>query len=151
MTIDHFRPKARFPHLRTEYSNLYYCCCECNTYKGDRWPSDDELSADLRFVDVCEDEWDDHLELRQDVITPKTAPGKFTAASLRLDRQKLTLRNHALRTRAARIRQDLTRLASIRAQLPPDVGPSTAGHLNELERSLNTDLQEVLSPQALEG
>src|SRR5258706_12879899 len=63
MTIDHFRPKGltQFAHLIAEYGNLYYCCGECNTYKGDRWPSEAELEADLRFVDVCAEDLFVHI------------------------------------------------------------------------------------------
>lgn len=35
--IDHFRPQAKFPHLKNEYYNLRYTCPRCNLTKGSYW------------------------------------------------------------------------------------------------------------------
>ena len=37
-TIDHFRPRSRFPEQRFDWLNLIYCCRRCNQVKGDNWP-----------------------------------------------------------------------------------------------------------------
>lgn len=37
-TIDHFRPRSRFPHLSFDWLNLVYSCRRCNDAKGDQWP-----------------------------------------------------------------------------------------------------------------
>ncbi len=44
-TIDHFRPRNRFPNLWLDWLNLMYACRRCNQSKGGRWPGyDDELT-----------------------------------------------------------------------------------------------------------
>jgi uncharacterized protein (TIGR02646 family) len=82
MTIDHFRPQSRFPHLLTDYRNLYYCCGECNTYKGDSWPSDAdaEALANLRFIDVCADDVAQHFTYSGCEIIALTPAAEFTVA-----------------------------------------------------------------------
>ena len=37
-TIDHFRPRNRFPALSFDWQNLVYCCKQCNDAKGGQWP-----------------------------------------------------------------------------------------------------------------
>ena len=41
-TIDHFRPRSRFPHLQFDWSNLIYACYRCNQSKGNSWPGYDD-------------------------------------------------------------------------------------------------------------
>ena len=43
-TIEHFRPKSRFPREAFAWGNLYYCCCYCQQ-KGEAY-SDDLLRPD---------------------------------------------------------------------------------------------------------
>ncbi len=38
-TVDHFRPKSRFPRLTYEWSNWIFCCSRCNGRKADKWPA----------------------------------------------------------------------------------------------------------------
>ena len=46
-TIDHFRPRSRFPQLTYEWSNWVFSCRACNVdNKKDRWP-------DTEYVDPC--------------------------------------------------------------------------------------------------
>ena len=33
--VDHFRPFALFPELDCVYTNLYYCCNDCNAARGE--------------------------------------------------------------------------------------------------------------------
>jgi hypothetical protein len=99
MTIDHFRPKSLFPHLICEYGNLHYCCNECNTYKGDRWPTDAELIKGYRFVDACADDPNNHYEFLNFEIKARTPPGEFSVAILRLDRPALLARRRAAAAR----------------------------------------------------
>ena len=40
-TLDHFRPRSRFPNLAYNWSNWIFSCRRCNSeYKQDRWPND---------------------------------------------------------------------------------------------------------------
>lgn len=36
-TIEHFRPKAKFPLLAYEWTNLFYCCHRCQGVKGSKF------------------------------------------------------------------------------------------------------------------
>ena len=150
MSVDHFRPKSLFPNLRVEYTNLYYCCGECNTYKGNKWPGPEQRDAGECFVDVCVDEWDEHLEIRSDVMTGITSIGRFTAEQVRLNRRKLTVRNRTLSTHLAKIRGDLARVDGIRRRLRTGINAETARDLDELEHGLQADLRALLFPEPLE-
>ena len=37
-TVDHFRPRSKFPELTYQWSNWVFSCRRCNGYKADRWP-----------------------------------------------------------------------------------------------------------------
>ena len=41
-TIDHFRPRSRFPSLSLNWLNFIYSCKRCNDAKGDQWPDRDD-------------------------------------------------------------------------------------------------------------
>ncbi|WP_367211272.1 HNH endonuclease [Sphingobacterium sp. R2] len=52
--VEHYRPKGipRFSHLENDYSNLYYACAICNTFKSDDWPDDpDEMLTKACYPD----------------------------------------------------------------------------------------------------
>lgn len=149
MTIDHFRPKANFPNLLSEYANLYYCCGECNTYKGDRWPSDMELADGFRFIDVCAEDSFDHLAFDDAAFVPLTNPGRFTVISLRLDRAELTRRHREIATRFARICSELSRIDDLRRKLDTAGDPALKGQLDELHSELIEDLREIIFPTPL--
>lgn len=38
-SVDHFRPRSRFPGESLNWLNLVYSCRRCNQAKGDRWPT----------------------------------------------------------------------------------------------------------------
>ena len=49
-TVDHFRPRSRFPHLVYEWDNWVSSCQRCNFAKADQWP-------DTGYVDPCAADW----------------------------------------------------------------------------------------------
>ena len=58
-TIDHFRPRSKFPHLTFDWLNLIYACERCNKAKADEWPELNDfvnsvLAAYDRFTPVSE-------------------------------------------------------------------------------------------------
>jgi len=94
-TIDHHRP-LRGPHARpdllAEYTNLYWCCRECNENKGDIWPSPEEYARGYRFLDPCqpEDDHDRHWHVLPDgILDPLTPTGEYTIERLKLWRPQL--------------------------------------------------------------
>jgi hypothetical protein len=93
--IDHHRsrrgPFAR-PDLEAVYENLYWCCRECDQNKGDLWPTDEEFTAGLRFLDPCrpEDDHDHHWRTNPDgTLVPLTVTGEYTIERLMLWREML--------------------------------------------------------------
>jgi len=94
-TIDHYRPirgpDAR-PDLNADYSNLYWCCRECNENKGDHWPAPDESARGHRFLDPCQAQ-DDHevhwRTLSDGTLEPLTSIGQYTIERLKLWRPQL--------------------------------------------------------------
>jgi len=63
--IEHYRPKARFPHLTFDWDNLLLACGICNAsrYKGDRFP---EASEGGPLLNPCVDLPDNHFTFHYD-------------------------------------------------------------------------------------
>jgi uncharacterized protein (TIGR02646 family) len=38
--VEHFRPKSLFRNLENDFSNLFYACGVCNSFKGNDWPNE---------------------------------------------------------------------------------------------------------------
>ena len=60
-SVDHFRPRDKFPELWLDWLNLVFACRRCNQNKGNRWPGyQDELTnqylsrLDSRYTPVSE-------------------------------------------------------------------------------------------------
>lgn len=119
--IDHFRPRSQFPYLVAHtYANLYYACGLCNTFKGDTWPSPEQLRNGFAFGDPCkEDVYKQHFKIDESdgSLEPRSNIGRYTRDHLRLDR--VQLRRYRLRQiEANRICQEL-RSALKTPGLPP--------------------------------
>ncbi len=74
--IDHFKPWKKYPELKTDYSNLVYCCSYVNILK-----SDDEGS----YIEPCDIDYNAHFE-RDDNgnIIPKTVEAEYMYSKLKL-------------------------------------------------------------------
>jgi len=94
--IDHHQPMSgdyARPELIAEYTNLYWCCRECNENKGSSWPTPDEHALGYRFLDPCQpnDDHDRHLDVQPDgTLKVLTNAGQYTSDTLRLWRAQLT-------------------------------------------------------------
>lgn len=60
-SIDHFRPRKRFPKRWLDWLNLVYACRRCNQAKGGNWPGFDDdfinrilAAEDTRYLPVSE-------------------------------------------------------------------------------------------------
>jgi uncharacterized protein (TIGR02646 family) len=92
MTVDHFQPVSRFPHLLLDWKNLYYSCSVCNEhYKRDH-PTEEEETKGCRFVDSCAEDPDDHFRMVRDrktrllcKVKAMTDSGRYTLLILRFN------------------------------------------------------------------
>ena len=51
-TVDHFRPRSKFPRQALDWLNLVYACQRCNTTKGNLWP-DESDAPNRRYAVVA--------------------------------------------------------------------------------------------------
>lgn len=149
MSIDHFQPKALFANLITAYGNLYYCCGPCNDRKSDHWPDAKQLRRGMRFVDVCRDEWDDHLIVVNDVIAAKTNAGRYTCEKLKFDRPGLIQRLRHMRIEIEEVETGLRRIDRMR-QCDADLLSAELLHeLAEQEEVFRRQLEALRNPGPL--
>ena len=100
-TIDHYEPQSARPDLLCEYSNLMYCCDECNIRKGDLVPPVLARDAGIRFFRPDTDFYDDHFEFSGIRVNHKSEIGRFTISYIDLNRHSL------LRIRECRERMEV--------------------------------------------
>jgi uncharacterized protein (TIGR02646 family) len=90
--LDHFYPKdpALFPARGNDFYNLYWTCMPCNRKKWNQWPPYQVLDHGICFVDLCNDDFDQHYRLRTDgKLEPLTPSAAYTIAAIRLNREHL--------------------------------------------------------------
>ncbi|HZK81202.1 MAG TPA: HNH endonuclease [Humisphaera sp.] len=149
MSIDHFRPKAQFKDLIADYGNLYYCCGPCNDRKYNHWPDAKQRKRGMRFVDVCRDEWDDHLEVINDVIAAKTKAGQYTFEKLKFDRPGLVRRIRDLRIAMEEAAGGLRRIDQIRQRDGKILAADSLRNLSEQEAVFRDQLEALRNPAPL--
>jgi hypothetical protein len=143
MEVDHFRPWGRteFKHLKKEWANLYYACRGCNLHKSNHWPTTDQESRGLRFIDPCNEDPDDHIRLTRHLKTgelswlrPLTPVGRYTIDKIRLNRKQLVDIRRELARRESEERTSLDRNREQIERLTNDVE----------ERGSTSDVEAVL-------
>lgn len=104
--IEHFRPEALFPSLKSTCQNLRYSCPRCNSYKSKHWiprengcirnceKCDQKVCKDNieRFIDVLAENPATMLYLGDDNILyaySGSKPADYTIKYLRLNREQL--------------------------------------------------------------
>lgn len=104
--IDHFRPEALFPSLKSTCQNLRYSCPRCNSYKSAHWiPADSGCIRNCekceqkvckgnidRFIDVLSEDPTAMLYLGEDNklhAYSGSKPANYTIRYLRLNREQL--------------------------------------------------------------
>ncbi len=85
LTVDHFHPQSRGGSDTLE--NLIYACVNCNQYKQDYWPQNDDA---LRLWNPREALFLEHfVEAENGRLVALTVTGDFTLRRLRLNREQL--------------------------------------------------------------
>lgn len=97
---DHYEPRKPRPDLIDEYTNLMYCCDQCNLRKGDRCPPPGARAVGRRFFRPDHDAHDDHFKQAGILLESKSNVGSYSIDALDLNR-------HALQ-RIRNLRQRLT-------------------------------------------
>jgi len=134
--IDHHRPLHAafydFSSLKNTYSNLYWTCSQCNSEKGNLWPTDAEYSEGFRFLNPCAEDHNDHWDTHPDgTVTAKTSIGRYTIRFIRLDRRRLThLRRivFSYQQRVAALEAELSR-----RNLPPEQREILLAYLDDIK------------------
>lgn len=136
--IDHFRPKSRFPELVYEWSNWVFACHDCNSFKGEKWPSDG-------FVDPCARSRIARPEIyfSFDTLTGEVipnegiTPGRRTRAMRMINDLRLN-EDHHLRKRS----QWLWMASQALKDMTPDLGEYRANLVHRLA-DRNTQLSSI--------
>lgn len=88
--VDHYSPQVGGNLINVNvYSNLMWCCSDCNGLKSNFEFSPALQAKGYRFVRPDQDCFLDHFELNGIQLKPKTEPARFTHRILRLDRAVL--------------------------------------------------------------
>lgn len=98
-SVEHFRPKSRFPQLLTEYTNLFYACSVCNSYKSDDWPSENPVDDGHGYLDPCLHDYDEHFAATDD----HRLVGRSKVATYMIERLHL---NRGLLRKIRRLRRE---------------------------------------------
>jgi hypothetical protein len=103
-TLDHYKPRAVGGN--DEDDNLVYACIKCNQYKGDFWPSADDLAKGHRVLHPLFDNLKEHIREngQNGYLEPLTETGRFHIALLRLNRPQLI--HHRLARRLQQVLQE---------------------------------------------
>lgn len=117
--VEHFAPKEKFPGLRFTYDNLLYACPYCNISKSDEWPSNDSnisIVENEGFVDPCTQEYNKHLERREDgSISYITPIGEYMYYKLKLylERHQLIYNLSRVHLKLKEVRIEIARRKSL--------------------------------------
>lgn len=91
--VEHYRPKSRFKELEHAYSNLFYACGICNTFKGNDWPDDpSEESFDyVHYPDPSKTNYSNLFIVNIDTaqVEGKNVAAKYLVEKLNLNRAQI--------------------------------------------------------------
>ncbi|MCY4216735.1 MAG: hypothetical protein OXC92_07130 [Flavobacteriaceae bacterium] len=97
--IDHLKPKSKYPHLETKYSNLVYSCPPINIAKSD---------DDFDYLDPCDDDLNKHFYRTK---TGEIFPFKHSnRAKYMYYKLKLYLKKYSIIYMLEEIRNKMTKL-----------------------------------------
>ncbi len=83
---EHYRPKEDFPHLETEYTNLFYSCGVCNGKKGQYWPNPAQKKREEYIPNPCDHIMHKHLRSLPDgTVGHQSHTGEWTIECLDLN------------------------------------------------------------------
>lgn len=127
LTVDHYRPVTAGGEDGED--NLVYACFRCNTYKGDFFPSPEDVRHGRRILHPLLDPLALHLleQRHTGLLEPLTDSGRFHLALLRLNRPQLV---------AYRLQRRLIQLLSETQQLLKEENEGLRRRITLLENYL---------------
>lgn len=145
--VDHYRPKSRFPELRTVYSNLYYCCNPCNSRKGNYWPQNSRVATDF-IPNPCDHEMFRHLRFKRAIVVSRTHAGAIAMDCLDLNEDEVvgfrTLILSTIGLYEEKIAETEATLSELRALLESaKSAPTLSSDIATLERDLDTQRRHL--------
>lgn len=112
--VDHYRPKSIFPNLASTYTNLFYCCNQCNSRKSDYWHE----KVEQRIPNPCDDVMTRHVRFADGAVETISDRGRLFAELLDLNDPEVVgfrrMVNLTLKTHAAERKRALAALARLR-------------------------------------
>jgi uncharacterized protein (TIGR02646 family) len=149
MHLDHFRPKEKFPRLRSNPSNLHWSCAECNNLKSDHWPAespDSTINGERGFIDPFTENRKDYFKVAPNGdLIPLKAPASYKIELLALNRKcrKLVRENRLVSFKLLiELRKQIAEIDSVlrnRANLPKRV----VAVLNKNKRTYNASINHI--------
>ena len=151
MHIDHFRPKEKFPHLRSNPNNLNWSCAECNNLKSDHWPSenpDSTINGDQGFIDPFTESRRDYFKVATNgELIPLKAPASYKIELLALNREyRKRMRKNRLISFKLLIEWH-KRIAEVdnALQNKTNLPKGTVARLNKDKRIYNTSIRKIMA------
>lgn len=91
--VDHYKPMVKFEkeELAMVYSNLFYSCNNCNSRKGDYWPTRAELDKGIFIPNPCDYTMATHLWFQGVEVQARDDAGRYTERLLQLNDNELVL------------------------------------------------------------
>ena len=86
LTVDHYRPRVAGGN--DDLSNLVYACNRCNQYKGEFWPTADQMAVGVFTLHPHQIDLAKHLQENESTgeLEALTATGAFHLRLLHLNR-----------------------------------------------------------------
>jgi len=142
LTVDHFRPIAAGGDENDE--NLVYCCFKCNQYKGDFFPTGDDMKRGHELLHPLRDS--PALFFREDTQTGKLEPlnpsGRFHIQLLQLNRP--TLIEYRLRRQLLSLLSERQKLLEIENARLRETIAALEGYISRLRAVLGLPFEEDL-------
>lgn len=91
--IEHYRPKSKRKDLENEFSNLFYACSICNSFKSDDWPAEPNSDmSNIAYPNPSKINYNDILDVDTScLVNGKNVSAKYIVERLYLNRPQLIL------------------------------------------------------------
>ena len=145
MTIDHFRPKDKYPQLENDPTNLLWACHTCNHQKDNDWPAYQHNNGTIYqkrgYIDPFATDRDTYFVIHTDSgeIHPRQPPAAYMIKKLNLNRQFLKMQRirYYLKDRIVkRVEKGLDRVSNKLSSLENSDGSDQT--IEEVQQDLQT-------------